>query len=131
MARSRALVVAGARRYASVAHAENVKLIQDVSGALAQRLQGTAIETQRAGKSFRARLESVHLRRGGRDGAQFILTEVEWDGLGSETVVGEAREMTIGVLPKAVLTLFDVDCRRASKWLSSWRGRSPLAALAT
>lgn len=103
---SRALV-----ECASVAHAENVKLMQDVSGALAQRLQGTVIETERAGRPFRARLESVHLWRGGRDGAQFTLTDVEWDGLGSETVVGEARRMTVGVLPRTVLTLFDAELR--------------------
>jgi hypothetical protein len=100
---SRALV-----RCANVAHVENLELMHDVSGALAQRLQGTVIETEQAGMCFRGRLESVHLRRGGRDGAHFILTDVRWDGLDSKTVVGEAREMSIGVVPKPVLTLFDV-----------------------
>jgi hypothetical protein len=71
------------------------KAAPETSTDLAYGFVNRPVDAELDGRRLQAELRSIQLRRGGRDGGQLELGDVDWDGLSSESLSIVAREVTV------------------------------------
>jgi hypothetical protein len=106
--------------------AENARLLAGTVAEVARGLEGRQVETDYAGRAFRATVETVELDRTPSHGVRLTLGDAVWDDLPIECLSVLAGEVSVQPPPEMALTLSQVNVsgRIGLTELAPWLRRS-------